>query len=43
MLESIRILSIKWFNSLFLSEYGIDETLILWDGFIATICQDEGK
>lgn len=37
-LNSIRILSIKWFNSLFLCEYEIDETLILWDGFIATIC-----
>lgn len=35
------MLSIKLFNSLFLNEYEIDESLVLWDGFIATLCAQE--
>lgn len=37
MLEGLKVTSIKWFNSLFLTEFEIDETLILWDGFISII------
>lgn len=37
VLEGLKITSIKWFNSLFLTEFEIDETLVLWDGFISII------
>ena len=36
-LESLKMLSIKWFNSLFLTEFEIDDALVLWDGFIAIV------
>ena len=37
VLESLKMISIKWFNSLFLTEFEIDETLILWDGFVTIV------
>ena len=40
-LNGLKILSIKWFSSLFLNEYGIDQSLVLWDGFLAVIYRDE--
>ena len=43
ILNAVRILSIKWFNSFFLNEYELDESLILWDGLIATVCIDEWR
>lgn len=31
------MISVKWFNSLFLTEFEIDETLVLWDGFVTIV------
>jgi len=37
----LKIISIKWFNSLFLNEYEIDDSLILWDAFLSIIHRNE--
>lgn len=40
-MNALRILSIKWFSSFFLNEFEIDESLILWDGFVASLFGEE--
>lgn len=29
--EYLKVISIRWFMSIFLSEFGLDEALVLWD------------
>lgn len=47
-LDGLGLASIQWFSSLFLKDLGIDDCLVLWDGFMGVIClqlhskQEEG-